>query len=252
MGFHLIDPNYQSALDLMTTRPDAAVMEMCNRFVRKCRDMGILAALDGLYIFNADSQASCINLANPGNYTCTIIGAPTWGATGVTGTGGAACLRTNFVPSTAGGQFTQDSASMFVWSLTAALAAGTTQYDMGCATGSDLRIRQSNGNLAAAMNDGTALSVANGDATGLYAICRRAASGTGAKVVRKDLAQIATATTASSGLPSSNMFFLGRSAGGLSSRELMFGGFGANLSDDQCNALYWIGREYGFACGALT
>lgn len=82
--------------------------------------------LDAFYALAAEnSVAALINVRNPGTFDATAVNSPTFTAgQGFTGNGTSAYLRSNFNPSTAGGQFAQNSASFGGRSRTAGVAAG--------------------------------------------------------------------------------------------------------------------------------
>lgn len=87
----------------------------------------MLADLDLVYGFAAADQDAALKnwVAPTGSYNAIAVNSPTFTADGgYTGDGSTSYLRTNFTPSTAGGQFAQNSAHL--WALTDGLSSAGT------------------------------------------------------------------------------------------------------------------------------
>jgi hypothetical protein len=96
-----------------STPPDAARKTAIDTYVVALKSAGVWTKLDVLYAFAAaDSQAALINWKNPGTFNGTLVGSPTFTADrGFTCPGlSVNYVSSNFVPSSAGGNFVQNSA----------------------------------------------------------------------------------------------------------------------------------------------
>jgi hypothetical protein len=97
-----------------TTPPDDTRKGHIDTFVAALKTAGVWAKLDILYVFAAaDSQAAGINWKNPGTYDASQINSPAFTADrGFASNGTSSHINTGFTPSTAGGNFSQNSAHM--------------------------------------------------------------------------------------------------------------------------------------------
>jgi hypothetical protein len=95
---------------------------------------GVWSLLDALYIFAADISANGLANLKSSSFGLTSNGAMTFTANvGYQSNNvGTSNLDTGFVPSTAGGQFALNSASLGVYSLTASTTSGATNDAIGC------------------------------------------------------------------------------------------------------------------------
>jgi len=95
---------------------------------------GVWNKLDALYIFATQDSATALLNLKSSSYNCTAVNGPTFTADrGFTGaTTGNKHLTTGFNPATAGGMYTQNSAHLSLWNLT---AAGSGPPAIGCQAG---------------------------------------------------------------------------------------------------------------------
>jgi hypothetical protein len=164
----------------MTTAPTLSRAIIINDFIRNLKSSGIWPLLDVLYVTAAaTSQAALLNWKAPaGSFNALAVNAPTFVADrGYTGNGTSGRLNTQWTPSTNGVNFTQNSASAWVYCLTNVSEAAA---DIGGTTSSFCRVISRNGaNMGVSINDGTASTAALGTATSVgFSGVSRAASGT--------------------------------------------------------------------------
>lgn len=164
---------------------------------------GLLSTIDCLYIVAAPSSSDALLNWKQNSFNLTVTGSPTFTANqGYSNLSASNYLRTNFVPSTAGGNFTQNSATMGVYNrvnatgTTATVAMGA--ISSGPTIYNRLFIRDSSNGTQSEMN-GTSQVTATSqtDSRGLFIVTRTASN---AFRLDRNGSQIgSTATTASSG-----------------------------------------------------
>jgi hypothetical protein len=117
----------------MTVQPDATRKGLINTLIVGLKADGVWASLDVLYLLAShDAQAARLNAKAPATFAATAVNSPTFTTDrGYAGDGSTSYLNTGYTPSTAGGQFVQNSASFGVYvnagvdtALTAATAMG--------------------------------------------------------------------------------------------------------------------------------
>lgn len=211
------------------------------------------------------------SMTMPGALTClksrnflravgTVVHTPKTGVTYVQGLN-VNYLVSSFVPLTNGGAMTQNSAHGLSWPITAVL--NTSHYDMGCngATSTHMiRInsRTTSDIFQAGMNN-NAGTVATGPADGTPAcwiFTRRLSTGAGALNLLKNGANIATATTTSTGLSEQPLWLgcnnnNGAVQGSNNARGWHFLGVGGALDDTQGLAYYTALDAFKTAQAAL-
>lgn len=124
-----------------STPPDATRKGLIDTCVVSLKNAGVWAKLDVLYMFAAaDSQAAKINWKNPGTFDGTEISGPiTFTADqGFTFNGSSNYISSGFVPSSAGGTYALNNASMGGRSLSS-LAASTKNRIVGNVAGTSSR-----------------------------------------------------------------------------------------------------------------
>lgn len=212
----------------MTVSPDSTRKGHINTLVKSLKTAGVWPKLDALYVLAAhDAQAGLLNWKGS-VFTLVPVNAPTFTLDrGYAGNGTSSYLDTGFNPATAGGSYTQDSASFFAWLTEAAqnanFAAGnvnTRLVPRNLTDGVNSRL-----NFAAstpATGTGSVL-----DARGLTAIDRPGATGWS---IYKGAAALGSFTGASVA-PSSQTFLIGKLGGAsvFSNQQVAAHGFGASL-----------------------
>lgn len=124
----LLSPGYcPEAKDYFSRLPnslDGPRKKLIDTFIRTLVDGGVWSKLDVLYLFaNTDAANAVVNLlpVASAEFNAIPVNSPTHTADrGFLGANsGTKHVRTGFTPSTAGGKFTQNSGSMFIYSRTA-------------------------------------------------------------------------------------------------------------------------------------
>lgn len=233
----------------MTPAPDDTRKGHINTLIAGLKADTIWTKLDALWVMAAhDAQASLLNWKNPGTFDLIGVNSPTFAVDqGYTGDGSSSRLRTQFTPSTNGVNYTQDSASLWVWSRTNATSSVT---DMGeQVTAPDTRIITRNGSnqLGIRVNDGTSTSLAGvTDSTGFFGNQR---SGASAIAGFRNGSSVGTGSVASTGLPAQELWLCGANSNGFSAKQQAAGAIGASLAGLE-SAFYTRMLTYMQAVGA--
>jgi hypothetical protein len=236
----------------MTTPPTTARKILINNTIGALLSAGIWSQLDVLYVLAAaDNQAARLNWINPSTFMALPVNAPTFAVDrGYTGDGSSSRLRTQYTPSVNGVNFTQNSASIWVWSRTQAQGA---PRDVGSVTGttmqSSVSIRNTSDNMSIFINDGTAGTPANSNSVGFFGSQRvssttKRAWGNGAQVG-------ADVTLTSVGLPVTEQWTCGANSTSFSTRQQAAAAWGASLSGLE-SAFYNSLLPYMQAVGASS
>lgn len=124
-----------------TAAPTEARKRVINDLIRSMKGAGVWQKLDALYVMAAaDAQAAQRNW-KADQYNLTEISSPTFAVDrGYAGNGSSSYLTTGFVPSTAAGQYTLNSAHLGEWTRTN--AGGTP--DVGSRTAGGTQVSQLN------------------------------------------------------------------------------------------------------------
>lgn len=117
---------------------DSARQTAINTLIKALKDDGIWAKLDVLRIAGLNEADSLINWKSPGTWNSTAVNSPSFVADrGFTSSSsGTRYINTNFIPSTAGGNFSTNSAHLGVYSRTNVARFG---YDLGVSQNSPAR-----------------------------------------------------------------------------------------------------------------
>lgn len=199
-----------------TAPPVAERKGLINTLIKSLKAAGVWTKLDALYLFAAaDAQAARQNWIQD-LYNATAVSSPTFTADrGYAGDGASAYVNSNFNATTASSpKFVQDSAHVSGWNLTSRAAnntsllgarESTTKYiDIVPRAIGDLYIGRLNGN-------GTAVSTANSNSTGLFTINRSASN---ALQGYRNGASLGTSANVSAGSPNAQLIMLARSLTG--------------------------------------
>lgn len=231
-----------------TTPPTTARKALIDACVVSLKTAGVWAKLDALYMFAAaDSQAGLINWKNPGTYNGTAVNSPTFTADhGFVGNGTSSYVDLNYNPGTAGGHLSQDSASAGIWSLTNSAADCS---DLGGSDGSAqilFQINWSDGKFYSDITNNIDSATVVADSLG-HNVLSRTASGSYAKY--KAGSSIATISSASIGVPNSDMLVGAKKASGggaiqFSSRQYAAAHLGGGLTAGEVASLYAAQHTY--------
>lgn len=210
---------------------------------------GVWASLDRLWLFAAEnSTQALIDLVT--RTTATAVNSPTFIANqGYTGNGTTSYVNTGFTPSTAGGKFVQNSASLGAWVVTAPTT--TAGIECGSEVGApftEIGVRFTSVNYRYDINSTASAAAAHGNNwTGAFHVQRTGAS---ALALYRNGTSVATDASASTTLNTGALSFLAHSAGAApSTAQIGMGWIGASMSVPQLAGLYAAQRAYMTAVG---
>lgn len=237
-----------AAFAAMDVQPSSALKDIYATAIDGLVAAGLWAIRDAYYFLNVETaQAARVNLKNPGTYNLTAFNSPAFTAkVGYAGNGSTSYLDSNFNPSTAGGIWAQNDASIFVWSLTSGQAASAILGYNGSGN-YPLYTRYTTNQTFGAINSTSPMTVANLDGSGFYCVTR---SGAEATKIFKNGADHVTGTQTSAALSNLNVTLL-RDNATYSSRSVAFFGFGGHVTDAQASDEYDILSAFKTAVDAL-
>lgn len=195
---------------------------------------GIWTKLDAVYMTKANEAATALTNLKSSSFGASAISAPTFAANaGYTGNGSSSYIDTSFNPSTAGGNWTQNSATIAVW------VGANAQYTGGAvgqssATGASYIYPRYTDNLAyVRINQSTDSTVASTDSSGFFVLSR-----TGASAVRfeRNGSLLSTFSVASATVSSASMSIL--FGGNYFSGQVRAAIFGGGLTQTEMGNLY--------------
>jgi hypothetical protein len=227
----------------MTTQPDDTRKGLIDTLVGDLKADGVWAKLDLLYMLASHdtAQASLLNMKAPAANTLVVNGTGTFTADrGYVSNGSTGYLNTGFNPSTAGGNFAQNSAHMGVWSRSNILNSGQTDIGVLSTNTSSINSRSSTGNaMRGQMNGAAANFGANSSSVGHFVISR-----TGSAQVDGywNGAANGSSVAASVALINLSIFIAAMNSAGSainnSSRQIAFAHVGAGLTATEVANLY--------------
>jgi hypothetical protein len=201
---------------------DATHIAAYNNFICGLVADGVWPALDALYVLGTqNTTAASLNLVSS-SFPLTVNGSPNFLANdGYLGVDGSATvyINTGYNPSTAGGHYTLNSASIGIWVLNNAVSAhggfGATQGT----NYANITPRYSDGFAYGTVNSSAGAVVASSDSTGLWVTSRTSSGGTGALGLYRNGASVATSTGASTSIPNFNIYLLNTNFAGTAANE---------------------------------
>lgn len=247
-----VAPETSALIARFTTPPTAARTALINNLIVALKTAGVWSKLDALYMTAAaDEQAARRNwIADL--YNLTAVSAPTFTADrGYTGNASTAHLTTGLNPTTSGGKYTQNNASLGSWSRT---DNNLAYCDIGVISTTIVgSIRPRVTNLLSASTNATASNPAIATSIGLSAWSRTGASV--AEVYKNGVSLLADTTT-SLGLPNASFVLLAR---GTTTTPDQFSGnqvaaafIGQGLSDAEHASMFAAVNTYLVAVGASS
>lgn len=232
----------------MTVQPGAARKAQIDALITTLKAGGLWTKLDVLWLTAAHAtQAKNLNWKSPSTFTLTETGTVAFTVDrGCAGNGVDSFLPTGWDPATNGSQYTQDSATLFLWSRTAGLTGLST---LGSATTAVaiLSPRNGAGNFVYRVNQAAGVTTANADGSGLIAASRTAAAVTQGY---RNGATLGAAGNAASTALTTDDFAIGKVNNTFSAVEIACAGMGAGLNDTEHTALYNALSAYMTAVGA--
>jgi hypothetical protein len=244
-------PEAKRVFDAFGSSPATAQRKwLIDQTIRRLKRSGLWDKLDCFYIFAAHASGpALINWKNPGTFNATLVNSPTFAVNrGFTTAAGTTYVDSAFTPSTAGGVYTQNSASIGARSLKAGAADNARL--VGGATITPPRcfiIPTVSGNAISRLNNDTSASVATPGTDGFFVAVRTAST---TMALYRNGASIATSAAASTGLPTVVVRFVAGEAAA-SDYECASGFIGAGLSAEDVAALSAIELAYMQAVGAV-
>lgn len=114
-----ISPQAQQFLNRLATPPTAARKALIATYINALVAADIWDDLDVLYLLAAADAATAVVNLKAASFAAVAVDSPTFEADrGYTGNDSSSYLRTQYTPSTAGGAFALNNASLWVWSRT--------------------------------------------------------------------------------------------------------------------------------------
>ena len=234
----------RSGIATSTTRAAAY-----DTLIKSLKSAGVWSKLDTLYLLaGADTWEARRNLKQ-NIYNLKLGAAATVPAftadRGFTGDATSAYLQSSFDATASGVNWTQDSASIFVWDLTSRV--GVASSTLGQAN-SRIQPLNASGNVAIRVNDIGSGAFANpGNSTGFYLANR---TGSTATRVKRNDTLLGTSATASIALSSSNFRILSNTSQ-FTGDQIAVAGWGSSLSTGEETALYNALSTYLSGVGAI-
>jgi hypothetical protein len=109
-------PQARALFARLATPPAPARAAAYDAMIRALLAAGVWSKLDALYLLAAADAATALTNLKQSSYGLTAVNSPAFTADrGYTGNGTTQYLNPGFTPSTASGQYTQNSASIFWW-----------------------------------------------------------------------------------------------------------------------------------------
>lgn len=185
-----------------------------------------------------DNETDAVRNLLSASYGLTKVGtAPFTAYTGWTGDGSTGYLGSGFIPSSAAGHYTQNSAHIGVWTLK---TADNGLQSIGATDGTRLSfiIPKGSGNATFRNNSNTSISVAYGGNSAGYSIANRSASN--ANQGYRNTVSVVTGSAASTGLPTAEMRLL-NVATNFSNNQIFAWHWGSSLTSGEGTDLYFAG-----------
>lgn len=229
-------------LAAMPTKPNRPATIAINRFIVGLKTNNLWGKIDGGNILAlGDASQAYVDFKVPSR-VATVYSVPTHTFTayrGFQGSGSADTvnlpdsINTGFTPSTAGGQFTQDSAQISVYSNT---SGAFTAFDIGANSTHDFFFRiTASTNLDGRANDGTTTALAtNSQGTGFFTVSRTDAT---TITTYRNGSSIGSASTVSTGLPATPIRYIQLVGLAGAQRQYPFACYGSGLNSTEAAAL---------------
>lgn len=235
----------RKVLRAMATIPVTARRQNYDALIRSLKTAGVWAKLDALYLLWAHEQAAAlINVKNPGTFTATLSGTPSFTTDqGFTGDGTDDVFNSNFNPTTAGGNFVLNSAHVGVW-----VATDVAEDRLVCgpsSTSGAQQLAQINPRTAANLfsarcNDSTSFTVSSGSSIGHWGANR---SGASAREFYKDGASIGSDSVAATSINNTGICAL-KGGSQFSTRRVTALHVGSSLTGTEWSNLYTALNAY--------
>lgn len=230
--------------------PTDARKVVINSLIRELKSAGVWSSLDLFYVLAAaDSTTARINWVAPSTYLLSAVNSPTFTTDrGYAGNGTTARLDTGWTPSSNAVNFTQNSASMWVWCNTDGQTAGADVGNVSVAPTAYLYTRSNSDLAVTRLNDSSTMTASSSSSIGFFGTQRRASND---RRLWRNGAQIGTTSgSASTGLPTQSLWICGANSGWFTTKQYAFFAAGAALSGKE-KALHDAVHGYLTAVGAI-
>lgn len=133
-------PETLAWLAVLPSRPSSLVINAVNTFIIQSKASGNWQLLDRFWIFGQDIQANTVySIVNPTSTACVEVNSPTWASLqGYTFNGSNMYLRTNYISSTHGVNYSLNNASQGLYCTVN--TAGTFGWDIGVMDGTNASV----------------------------------------------------------------------------------------------------------------
>jgi hypothetical protein len=230
---------YQAVYNSFTVPPPASIAQAQNTMVEAIVSAGVWSKLDTFYLFaqyTNDNDEAYVNWIDPGTYDCVEnsgIASVFTSLEGVFKGGSAWFLNTGLNPTVAGGNLSQNSASLGIYSR----SNFSGYFDLGAADGVIGLVFSCSysGSIYSKINDATAFNPVNADSRGFYIASRRGAT---EREIYKNGVSIASDSEVSNGLPNLELY-IGKYNGASSPPERQYACafYGGGLTDTEVSDL---------------
>lgn len=229
-----------------------ARMALIDTCIAGLKANGVWQKMDVIYC-NAgpDAQFRTLNWKDPGKFPLVQVGSVTFTADrGDAGDGSTGYFTTGWIPSTHGVNYTQNSASLFGWSRTAANGVSNGGFIGGGTVGTyRLCPRGTTDFTFYTANDSIVRGPANTDGSGLFGWSRTGASAV--QLYRNGAAFGAADTTASTTIPGGQLNLLRTGTTFFSSAQIAFGAAGGGLDTTENANFHSVLSTYMTAIGVV-
>lgn len=216
-----------------------------DKLIKSLKTAGVWAKLDVLQIYAAPNAADAVvNWKTPGTFNATLVNSPTLEVDrGITGDGVSSCINTGYVPSTANGNLTLNSAMFGIYFRVNNDSATLKQSGAGLSADSNIRLMISKPHTGLAdyrvyVNSIIESASSTERLNGMFVATRTANNVQ--KLIVNNTVKI-NGTAASSALPDNSVHILARkisaSPNSFGNDQVSIGVLGAGLSDVEVVAL---------------
>jgi hypothetical protein len=221
------------------------INDLCGCYKDSLEIDSLAQFFDVVYIFANETEETALRNLVKRSFDATAQNTPTFAQfEGYTG-GGTKYINSNFNPTSSGIMYTQNSASISIYTRT---DVSGDYYDVGAVSGtawSMLVLRTATNTIGGRINDDGGFSYSNLNSTGFYSVNRRTSL---TREVYKNGESIGTSSRASTGLPNLNFYMLGYNYEGAfgkpSPRQLSLVLLGKGADDIQARKIYNCSERY--------
>jgi hypothetical protein len=245
-----IDADAVTLFAAMSTPASGDRQELIDSTIKRLKAAGIWSKMDLIYTLAAhDAQARRLNWKAPGSFALTDVSTgPTFVTDrGDTGNGSSTALDTGFTPATHGANYTQDSASLWVWCLT---NVAENAADIGAAVTHNafIRTRSAGDAISGTVNSGSTSTAVMANSIGFTGMSRPNAS---TERIFKNGAQVGSdLSVTSTGRPAGAIRICGRATDLWSTKQIAFAAVGGDLTVTEAASFYAIILDYLEGVGA--